>query len=288
MTHTIEPPRLADDTTVTSTTDRARRTQRPAARPGHPARRPAWDQTRLRVQPRRGPGAHRGRDGRRRGGRVATVRWANRFGATVTAQPVGHGATRATDGAVLLRTRELRDITVDPQRRVARVGAGAKWGRCSPRPRCTASPGWPAAPLTRPSPASRSAAGSAGSAAPTAWPRTASSASTSSTRPAIVAGSPRRATRPVLGDPGRRRRLRHRGRARDRAAPGAAPLRRAADLADRDARPVLRTFAKVTRRRRTKLTLWTHLLQFPPLPMVPEPIRGKSFVAIGRPTSGDR
>ena len=46
------------------------------------------------------------------------------------------------------------------------------------------------------------------------------------------------------------------------------------------ARPVLNVFAKVTQTAPEELTLWTHLLQFPPLPMVPEPMRGRSFVTI--------
>jgi hypothetical protein len=43
---------------------------------------------------------------------------------------------------------------------------------------------------------------------------------------------------------------------------------------------VLSTFAKVTRQAPDALTLWTHMLQFPALPMVPEPMRGKSFVTV--------
>ena len=46
------------------------------------------------------------------------------------------------------------------------------------------------------------------------------------------------------------------------------------------ARPVLTVFAKVTPTAPEELTLWRHLLQFPPLPMVPEPMRGRSLVTI--------
>ena len=59
---------------------------------------------------------------------VAAVRWAARHGVAVSAQPVGHGATTALDDTVLLRTRALRDITIDTDERIARVGAGVKWG----------------------------------------------------------------------------------------------------------------------------------------------------------------
>jgi FAD/FMN-containing dehydrogenase len=59
---------------------------------------------------------------------VEAVRFAARKGLSVAAQPVGHGATAAVNGTILLRTRGLQDIQVDAQNRVARVGAGVKWG----------------------------------------------------------------------------------------------------------------------------------------------------------------
>lgn len=59
---------------------------------------------------------------------VATVRHAAANGLAVAAQPGGHGASRASDGAILLRTGALDDIWIDVDARVARVGAGVKWG----------------------------------------------------------------------------------------------------------------------------------------------------------------
>ncbi len=58
---------------------------------------------------------------------VAAVRVARSFGMSVSAQPVGHGATRAVDGTVLLRTTALRELTVDVVGRTARVEAGVRW-----------------------------------------------------------------------------------------------------------------------------------------------------------------
>lgn len=46
----------------------------------------------------------------------------------VTAQPGGHGATLALNGAILLRTTGLDGIDIDATARVARVEAGVKWG----------------------------------------------------------------------------------------------------------------------------------------------------------------
>ncbi|MFC8922837.1 FAD-binding oxidoreductase [Cellulosimicrobium sp. NPDC057127] len=59
---------------------------------------------------------------------AAAVRWARSAGLAVAPQSTGHGASGDVEGAVLLRTGALDDVAVDPERRVARVGAGASWG----------------------------------------------------------------------------------------------------------------------------------------------------------------
>lgn len=59
---------------------------------------------------------------------VATVDHALRHGIPVAAQPGGHGATTALDGAIVVRTGALDDIWIDADQAVARVGAGVKWG----------------------------------------------------------------------------------------------------------------------------------------------------------------
>ncbi|MEV0428522.1 FAD-binding protein [Micromonospora sp. NPDC050495] len=43
-------------------------------------------------------------------------------------QATGHGTHRAHDGALLLHTGAMAAVLVDPVRRVARVGPGARWG----------------------------------------------------------------------------------------------------------------------------------------------------------------
>lgn len=60
---------------------------------------------------------------------AAVVRYAGRVGVPVVTQPTGHGASGAVPEAILLRTGLLDGIEIDPARRVARVGAGALWGR---------------------------------------------------------------------------------------------------------------------------------------------------------------
>ncbi len=58
-----------------------------------------------------------------------TVRFAAENGLAVTAQPSGHGATNALDGAILLRTSALDRLEIDVSARTATLGAGVPWGR---------------------------------------------------------------------------------------------------------------------------------------------------------------
>ncbi|MEV0388411.1 FAD-binding oxidoreductase [Nonomuraea sp. NPDC050643] len=59
---------------------------------------------------------------------AAVVRYADKAGLTVSAQPRGHGASGDTDGVILLRTGRLGGVEVRPDERIARVGAGVAWG----------------------------------------------------------------------------------------------------------------------------------------------------------------
>lgn len=58
---------------------------------------------------------------------VAAVQFALRNDLSVSVQATGHGATTAITGGVLISTRRMTDVSVDPVRRVARIAAGAKW-----------------------------------------------------------------------------------------------------------------------------------------------------------------
>jgi hypothetical protein len=60
---------------------------------------------------------------------AATLRFARRRQLTVQAQSTGHGPPGITHGGLLIRTGALDAIDVDPQRRLAHVGAGVTWGR---------------------------------------------------------------------------------------------------------------------------------------------------------------
>lgn len=56
------------------------------------------------------------------------VRHAVSAGLPVAVQATGHAYTTAADGALLIATREMADVTVDPDARTARVGAGVRAG----------------------------------------------------------------------------------------------------------------------------------------------------------------
>ena len=50
-------------------------------------------------------------------------------GLSIAVQPSGHGASGSLEGAVLVRTTAFDEIEIDAGARVARVGAGVRWGR---------------------------------------------------------------------------------------------------------------------------------------------------------------
>ena len=60
---------------------------------------------------------------------VGVVRWAAAEGYRVAAQGTGHNAGALGDlaGTVLVKLHELRGVTIDPERRIARVAAGTIW-----------------------------------------------------------------------------------------------------------------------------------------------------------------
>jgi FAD/FMN-containing dehydrogenase len=55
------------------------------------------------------------------------VKWAAERQLPVSVQSTGHGAESAVDGGLLITTRRLQELQIDPIERTARVGAGVKW-----------------------------------------------------------------------------------------------------------------------------------------------------------------
>ncbi|MEQ3554969.1 FAD-binding oxidoreductase [Pseudonocardia nematodicida] len=58
---------------------------------------------------------------------AAAVRWAARHGLHVAVQATGHGLTSDLDDVLLVSTRRMTDLAVDPVARLARAGAGVRW-----------------------------------------------------------------------------------------------------------------------------------------------------------------
>ncbi|MFJ7076331.1 FAD-binding oxidoreductase [Streptomyces sp. NPDC098781] len=58
---------------------------------------------------------------------VTALRWATATGTPVAVQATGHGANFPIDHGLLINTSRMTDVHIDADRRVATVGAGAKW-----------------------------------------------------------------------------------------------------------------------------------------------------------------
>ncbi|WP_214320382.1 FAD-binding oxidoreductase [Nonomuraea sediminis] len=80
---------------------------------------------------------------------AASVRFAAEQGLAVAVTSTGHGAVPGgMDGALVINTSRIREISVDPQARTVRIGAGNRWGEvveaCAPfglMPPAGAAPG---------------------------------------------------------------------------------------------------------------------------------------------------
>lgn len=58
----------------------------------------------------------------------AAVTWARNHDVPLAVQATGHGTHVAATGALLVKTTWIATVLVDPDRRVAKVGPGARWG----------------------------------------------------------------------------------------------------------------------------------------------------------------
>lgn len=212
---------------------------------------------------------------------VTTVTWAAQHGLSVSAQPVGHGATTALSGTVLLRTAALQEVTIDAESRVAYVGAGVKWGTLLAALEPT---GLMALAGSSPDPSVVGFTLGGG----LSW----FSRALGLTAHSVVAfeivdarGARRRvspATDPDLfwamcgggGDFGV-------VLAVEIMLDHVGPIVGGRMLWPLEmARPVLRAFRQITADAPDELTLWAHLFRFPPMPEIPELIRGRAFVSV--------
>jgi hypothetical protein len=212
---------------------------------------------------------------------VTAVRFASRHGMSVSAQPVGHAATPAINGTILLRTRDLHEISVDAERRVARVGAGVKWGEL------LAVTGEHGLTGLAGSSSDPTVVGFSVSGGLSWFGRKHGLAAHSILAIELVDANAQIRRVTAESDPELFWALRGGG--------GDFGIITAMEVALYDAphvyggrllwpmqmaRPVLRAFRDISKTAPDELTMWAHLLRFPPIPEVPEPLRGGSFVSI--------
>lgn len=220
---------------------------------------------------------------------VTTIRQAAAEGLAVTVQPRGHGATPGTaDGAVLVRTSALQDITIDRDRRVARVGAGVRWGDLNARFDGTGLIGLAG---TNPS---ISVLGYLLGGGLSWFGRNHGVASTSVRSIELVtpAGEQIRVT--AEADPELFWALRGAGgefgivtAAEIELFPHPSIVGGQLVFPIDAAAGVLAAFIGLTAAAPTELTAFANVTHFPPLPFIPEPIRGKSVVSLAVAYLGD-
>ncbi|MGC4936583.1 FAD-binding oxidoreductase [Kribbella sp. DT2] len=58
----------------------------------------------------------------------AAVRTARQYGVPIAVQATGHGTRVPADGGILLKTSAMTSLLIDPERRIAKVGPGVRWG----------------------------------------------------------------------------------------------------------------------------------------------------------------
>jgi FAD/FMN-containing dehydrogenase len=59
---------------------------------------------------------------------AASVHFARQHGLPVAVQSTGHGATLAADGALLILSGQMKELRVNPEAQTAWIGAGLQWG----------------------------------------------------------------------------------------------------------------------------------------------------------------
>ena len=212
---------------------------------------------------------------------VTAVRWARDHGVAVSVQPGGHAARTTVNGTLLLRTGALGGLEVDRARGTVSVGAGVKWGEL-----CAALDGTGLMALagSNPDPTVVGLVLGGG----VSWFTRAQGFTANSVVSFDVVnacGELEHVTR--ASDPELFWALRGGGGdfgivVRMELALFAAPELVGGQLlwSVEHAPAVLRAFRDLALVAPRELTLWAHVMHFPPLPELPEPLRGRSFVTV--------
>jgi len=220
---------------------------------------------------------------------VAAVRWAVDHGCQVTAQPTGHGGITALDQTLLLRTRALGGIEIDVQRRTATIGSGVKAGEL-----CAALEGTGLTFLCGSNP-DPSVTGMTITGGISWFGRAYGLGADSIVSVEMVDGLGRYRRLSATEDPELFWAVRGGGgdfgiitrlEVALHPAPAVYGGRFLWPLDQMSA--VLHTFRDATEVAPDQLTTWFHVYRFPPIPEVPEPIRGKSFAAVAVAFLGTR
>ncbi|MFX0578386.1 FAD-binding oxidoreductase [Nocardia nepalensis] len=209
---------------------------------------------------------------------VETVRFARDHSLRISAQPSGHGATRALDDTILIRTAALDDVWIDADARVARVGSGVTWAKLQGELDGTGLTGLIGSSSDVTVVGSCLGGG-------LSWLSRPFGTSASALRAVeLVDASGRHRWVSDEKDPELMWALRGGGGDLGIVTAVEIDLFPAARLTGgrlvfpgEQAGPVLRAFTAVTSVAPDTLSLWAAVMHFPPLPFLPEEIRGRSF-----------
>jgi hypothetical protein len=219
---------------------------------------------------------------------VEAVRWAAAHGVPVSVQPGGHAPRTTLDGTLLLRTGALQGIEVDPVRRTATVGAGVKWGQL-----CDALDHTGLMALCGSNPDVSVVGLTLGGGVSWFTRKHGFTANSVVSFDVVDAdGELQHVTR--SSDPDLFWALRGGGGdfavvVRMEVALFEAPQMYGGQLLwpVEHAAAVLRAFRDLSLVAPRELSLWAHVMHFPPIPDVPEPLRGQSFVTVASTYIGD-
>ncbi|GAA2133646.1 FAD-binding oxidoreductase [Nocardioides bigeumensis] len=220
---------------------------------------------------------------------VEAVGFARDRGLAVSAQPGGHAARTTVDDTLLLRTRALGGIEIDRARGTATVGAGVKWGEL-----CAALDGTGLMALVGSNP-DVTVVGLALGGGVSWFTRAHGFTANSVVAFDVVTacGELEHVTR--ASDPDLFWALRGGGGdfaivVRVELALFPAPEMHGGQLfwPVEHAPAVLRAFRDLALVAPRELTLWAHVMHFPPMPELPEPIRGQSFVTVAATYLGSK
>ncbi len=220
---------------------------------------------------------------------IASVRWAVDHGFEVTAQPTGHGGLTTLDQTLLLRTRALGGIEIDVQRRTATIGSGVKAGEL-----CAALEGTGLTFLCGSNP-DPSVTGMTITGGISWFGRAYGLGADSIVSIELVDGLGRCRRLSATSDPELFWAVRGGGGDFGIITKLEVALHPCTEVYGgrflwpvEQMEEVLRTFKQATETAPKELTTWFHVYRFPPLPEVPEPIRGKAFASVAVAYIGGR